>query len=221
MHLLSSHFYLNLVIFHFIEYLFGKSRIKGKDDTKFDEIIDILEEIYAYKDENGRDYSDYELFITGHSLGGGLTQLLAFALAGLKDSKLSFLPKDKPITAITYASPEAGNKKFQQNFTELEEQGHLRHIRVSNHGDAVPIVFKYMFYEQTGLNIHVYDEEDKRHTVVEHNSVVGFWINPLQALSMHSLIVYGKRLFAKENDDLLSQGVETLYKKKAGFCKIV
>merc|ERR1712038_633560 len=102
--------------------------------------------------------------------------------------------------------------------TALEKVGKLRHIRVSNQGDAVTIIFKHMFYKQTGLNIHIYDEEDKRHTVVGYNSVVGFWINPLKALSMHSLIVYGKRLFAKENDDLLGQGVETLYKKFAGFC---
>ena len=223
--LMSSFLYEKLNICpcrrYFIGYLFEKSRNAHKDTTKFEEMIAILKEIYAYKnDKLGRDYSDYELFITGHSLGGGLSQILAFTLAGLKDTELSFLPKDKPITTITYASPEAGNEKFRKEFTELEKDNKLRHIRVSNHGDIVPNVFKRALYKQTGLNIHLYDERDDRRTTVGHNMAVGFLPNPLEFVKMHGLGTYDSRLFSERNKNLLNRPFEELYEQFTGFRNI-
>ena len=58
-----------------------------------------------------------ETTATGHSLGGALTQLLAFVLAGSKEA--SFIPK--PINAITFASPVLGKSgDFLKLFQELE-----------------------------------------------------------------------------------------------------
>jgi hypothetical protein len=201
----------------FSKYLFGASNTAT--ETKYDQIINVLKEVYAYKDEAaGRDYSDYGLYVTGHSLGGGLTQLLAFALAGSSNPKvMSFLPKDKPVSAISYASPEAGNPAFCANFKALETKGKLRHIRVSNEGDAVTIVFKYMGYAQTGLNIHVSDESLENKAVVKYGTSQGFWINPLRAGGLHSLNSYYKRLFTDENKEILDKRMEELYKEYASF----
>ena len=70
-----------------------------------DQIITILKQLYAVEE-----YTEYDLYVTGHSLGGALAQLLAFILAGILEAKE--LPAKKVI-AITYASPRVGNKKFQ------------------------------------------------------------------------------------------------------------
>eukprot|EP00957_Ditylum_brightwellii_P176326 13426654-Ditylum_brightwellii.AAC.1 len=88
----------------FYNYLFEQKNDNG--ETKFEHICELLEEVYRYKnDTNGRDYSDYSLYVTGHSLGGALAQLLAFTMAGTTQAQ-SFLPEGKPIIAVTYASPE-------------------------------------------------------------------------------------------------------------------
>ena len=116
-------------------YLFGNTN-NDEGKSKFYQILATLKELYAYKDEEaGRDYSDYDLYVTGHSLGGALAQLLAFTLAGSKDS--DFLPK--PVTAISYASPQVGKSGYLRAFEKLEKDGKLRHIRVSNEGDVVPV----------------------------------------------------------------------------------
>ena len=88
--------------------------------------------------------------ICTHFVGGALTQMLTFALAG---SKLAAdLPK--PIVAISYASPRVGDKGYLAKFKQLEKKGMLRHIRVSNEGDIVAVSPSAGFY-QTGLNLHV------------------------------------------------------------------
>mmetsp|Transcript_13087 Transcript_13087/g.19095 ORF Transcript_13087/g.19095 Transcript_13087/m.19095 type:complete len:92 (-) Transcript_13087:27-302(-) len=89
----------------FSNYLFG-----GVSDGRYDKIINLLKQVYD-QDE----FKDYELFITGHSLGGGLSQLLGFTLAGSPSA--DFIPK--PVKCITYASPTVGNKHFYNHFQKM------------------------------------------------------------------------------------------------------
>ncbi len=138
----------------------------------------------------------------------------------MKDTELSFLPKGKPITTITYASPEAGNANFRQEFTKLDKQDKLRHIRVSNHGDVVPVVFKRVFYKQTGLNIHLYDEKDDRHTTVGYNAEVEFLPNPFKLAEIHGLSTYSSRLFSERNHKLLNVPFEALYEHCTGISRV-
>jgi predicted lipase len=96
-------------------------------------IVKNLKEVLAEKQNDG-----FELFITGHSLGGALCQLLSFELAsyseiGEKD------PFPLPIRAITFASPQLGNKEgFAQAYQALEKADRVRHLRATNQGDVVP-----------------------------------------------------------------------------------
>jgi alpha-beta hydrolase superfamily lysophospholipase len=92
------------------DYLFG-ARKRTDATSKFDQIMENLHKLLAK-------YPDYKIYVTGHSLGGALSTLLAFKLAALEDERIN-----KPITCLTIASPRVGNldlrRAFQVNFANL------------------------------------------------------------------------------------------------------
>lgn len=185
------------------DYLFGEAG--DTRETKFDQIVSILKQIYSKNK-----YADYKIYITGHSLGGALTQLLAFTLAGSPHT--ADLPK--PINAISYASPRVGNRYYLEKFKELESEGKLRHIRVSNDGDIVASV-PSVFYKQTGVNLHVRPGQKMEVGYLQDRNVL-FQLN-FKALSMHGLKTYHDRLFVEENEDILGLSIEEIYEKYANF----
>ena len=192
----------------FLEYLFGT---KNGQVSKYQQIFRVLKELYAYKDEaSGRDYSEYELFITGHSLGGALSQLLAFVLAGSEET--NFLPTGKPVIAMTYASPEVGNSCYQETFTKLEKQKTLRHLRVTNDGDVVPFGYNFIApfldYKQTGVNIHLFENGLAS---VERDRIFMSSVDPFTFIDMHDLYTYKSRLFNEENKVITSMNIEDFY----------
>lgn len=204
----------------FSDYLLSKTKVKKA--TQFDQIISVLKEVYAYK-APGRDYSNYELVITGHSLGGSLAQLLSFILAGLKEAE--FIPK--PVKAVTYASPVVGNKHFFSAYQDLEKENKVRHIRVSNNSDVIPGtpgVGIVKPYKQTGVNIHL--KENKKAEVKYENTKSIISQTSTNPLKRHSLYgeegkSYHERLYGKDskgafiNDHVLSKTVEQLYEEHA------
>jgi len=194
----------------FSNYLFGKTR-DSQGRSKFTQIVDILKQVFSYKDDaKGYDYSGYDLFITGHSLGGGLAQLLAFVLAGSKESK-DFVPT--PVKAISFASPCVGDKHFYKKYLEFEKEGKLRHLRVSNEGDVVACV-PSVGYRQTGLNLHgvpgrmiqVKYRNNKKSSLLQFG---------LSFVSKHSLNSYSERLFTDENADIVNKTTMELYDEYA------
>jgi hypothetical protein len=80
--------------------------------------------VYAFQNED-YDYSDYKLFITGHSLGGALATLTTVALVGC--DLATTIPAILPITTITFASPRVGNGGFKM----------LHHVSDILHKDVV------------------------------------------------------------------------------------
>ena len=67
-----SRCFLKFPFLHLSGYLFGDSSAHedGDGKTKFEQIVHILKQVSQYKDaKTGRDYSDYKIYITGHSLG--------------------------------------------------------------------------------------------------------------------------------------------------------
>ncbi len=198
---LTFHFYLPILP----DYLFGETSEAFGDskESKFTQILRILKQIYDKKE-----YSDYKLHITGHSLGGGLTQMLAFTLAG--SEKAAFIPK--PVIGISYASPAVGNKTYYETFQRLEKENKLRHIRVSNQGDIVAAM-PSVGYHQTGINLHV---KDGKMEVKYHKNKKSFFSQfNLAFASKHSLSDYEKNMFIDENEEILSMEVEEMYEKFA------
>lgn len=179
--------------------MFGESNEEGK--TKYDQIVHILNQIFAEKQ-----YEDFNLYITGHSLGGGLTQLLAFTLAGSSSAKA--IPK--PINAISYASPRVGDKNFMLKYCELEKKGLVRHIRVSNEGDIICVSPQYG-YHQTGLNLHVNEGAPIIHGYAKDRSFLSQ--ANLESMELHCIKTYHKRLFTSDNAGDLGLSVEELYAK--------
>jgi hypothetical protein len=169
-----------------------------------------LKEVLAEKENDG-----YELFITGHSLGGALCQLLSYELAaygeiGEKD------PFPLPIRAISFASPQIGNKEgFAQAYQALEKAGRVRHLRVTNKGDVVPEAPFGYHYAQTGVNVHV---KEKEPATVGYNVVKNFFRQArTNSKDMHTPSSYEGRFSNAANKELRQNSINDLYQNKASI----
>mmetsp|Transcript_9456 Transcript_9456/g.10172 ORF Transcript_9456/g.10172 Transcript_9456/m.10172 type:complete len:408 (+) Transcript_9456:196-1419(+) len=193
------------------------------DETdQLQQIINILKEVYEYETET-RCYKDYELVVTGHSLGGALAQLCSYMLAGLPE--MDFIPK--PIKAVTFASPVVGNKEFFKSYQDLEKAGKIRHLRVSNNKDWIPgdpPFFKE--FVQTGVNIHLRPCEAAE-VKYENTKTVLSQFNPFGPTKAHKITPdedhgYHTRLYAKGkksgefiNNHILDKSIEEIYEEYA------
>jgi hypothetical protein len=104
----------------FYNYLFHRS---GTDGTNKYETI--MNKVLLLQ----KQYPGYSVYVSGHSLGGGLAILFAFYAAA--SGQLG----DDPVTCIPIASPMVGNLSFEQAFKTLERQGRVRCLRITNHFD--------------------------------------------------------------------------------------
>jgi len=189
----------------FYNYLHAPGKKVG-EHSKMETIVKNLKEVLAEKQNDG-----FELFITGHSLGGALCQLLSFELASysVKGENDSF---PLPIRAITFA-PQLGNKEgFGQAYQALEKADRVRNLRVTNEGDVVlegPFGFGYT---QTGVNVHVHENKP---AIVGYNvvkNIVGQI--SLNSVAMHLLGIYEARLFNFENKgNILKKTIDELYQE--------
>lgn len=109
----------------FYDYLFGKTAIAGI--SKGEAIINRLKELF--KQNPG-----YSLKITGHSLGGAMSTLLAFRAAAFDEFR------DVTVINVSFASPYVGNQEFRNYFEQLEQKKRLQHLRISNNEDMVPLM---------------------------------------------------------------------------------
>ena len=102
----------------FYKYVFDITKDENDDETwrKYDEIVVDVKRLLER-------YPNYKLYVTGHSLGGGLSTLVSFYLACEPD-----IPK--PVTCINFASPRMGDPNFLQAVQELEQRRWLRMLRV-------------------------------------------------------------------------------------------
>jgi predicted lipase len=197
---------------------------------RFSQISAVLKEFYTYKHDGSprRDYSeyrDYNLTISGHSLGGALAQLSGFLFAGSPDFE-NIIPS--PINTITYASPTVGDDNFYRAFRKLENANRLRHIRITNAQDAVPVAMQlvglFFKYRQTGVNIHV--NEGVPATLKYFNSE-GYLLGRLSTKSYpnaHSIYRdggYYDRLYRKDengkyfNQEIFDKTIQELYDEHA------
>jgi len=90
----------------FASYLFNK--IDGV--SKYDRIIACLKYFHDTIPDDLKD--DYELYVTGHSLGGSLSNMFAFAAAHEEKDH----PLFKKIRVVTFASPVVGNMGYNKAF---------------------------------------------------------------------------------------------------------
>jgi len=206
----------------FYKYLYSNTQVgsDGRDISKSEAIMGKLHELFGQ-------YKDYKLYVTGHSLGAALSTLFAFRAADNNG-----IP-NKPVINVSFASPFVGDQKFRTEFQKREVLGLVRHLRVSNEDDIVPLVpFSSlplpvpMAYKHTGLNVSLYnpvwwrsknydisfpkpdDLVDEVGRAIKHNVFLG--LEPL-TLFNHLCPEYRSRL---ENaaDQLKKFNLETLYR---------
>jgi hypothetical protein len=134
----------------FYNYLFDNKRING--EQRYDQICDDLQSLVE---------DDYNVYITGHSLGGALATLFSFKLAGA-GAKTDWAPR--PLTCITYSAPFSGSKSYRAAFEQLELDGLVRSLRVNNGEDIVPALPPFSLgkkkktMKHTGINLRLSDE---------------------------------------------------------------
>lgn len=78
-----------------------------------------------YQDVKAAESQLTRIIVTGHSLGGGMAQLLAYALAH---------DFDIPVDAAMFAPPTAGNAVFAQNFNQMVNGRRLEYVAYAPQG---------------------------------------------------------------------------------------
>ncbi|KAG7358928.1 lipase class 3 [Nitzschia inconspicua] len=109
----------------FYEYLFRVRKDTGT--TKYSEIASLAHKYGMEKIGN-----DYKLFVTGHSLGGALTNFFCF-FASTEER----FTRNGPVRAIAFAGPYCGGHSFADSFRHQERKKKLQFIRVANNNDMV------------------------------------------------------------------------------------
>lgn len=97
-------------------------------------------------------YNDYDVYITGHSLGGGLSTLFGYLLS---------YETTKNITVVSFASPRIGNREWSEDFNN---KSNLRLYRVVNKRDIVTSV-PYVYFYHTGNYIYIDDNKEMIYTI--------------------------------------------------------
>eukprot|EP00565_Helicotheca_tamesis_P004302 CAMPEP_0185740978 /NCGR_PEP_ID=MMETSP1171-20130828/38711_1 /TAXON_ID=374046 /ORGANISM="Helicotheca tamensis, Strain CCMP826" /LENGTH=392 /DNA_ID=CAMNT_0028412915 /DNA_START=111 /DNA_END=1290 /DNA_ORIENTATION=- len=170
------------VIVHsgFVQYLFEEHGRDGSGEkTEEPKALQIVKHVTRLLEKN----PDYELWFSGHSLGGALATLGAAYAAASNDIK-------KPIKLITFASPEAGKSRFVEAMDKLEAAKVLLHLRVTNNDDLVPQLLGMVGYKHFGLHLNLFNS---KHTLsFDQGGMHWPWI--WQVLNRHDVQTYFERL---------------------------
>lgn len=88
---------------------------------------------------------DYDLYITGHSLGGALATLFGYFLS-YNNTFNNNKNNNGNINVVSFASPRLGNKKWVNDFNNRKN---IKHIRIVNNHDIVTSI-PYVNYFHCG-----------------------------------------------------------------------
>lgn len=127
---------------------------------------------------NDEKYKKFDVYVTGHSLGGALATLFGYLIAGEINNF---------VTVVSFASPRVGNYEWRRLF---DERSNVCHYRITNERDmitALPI----WNYCHVGTNIRMYDKNKKyidEYPCFEY-SILSCW-----SLKDHSYDLYFKRV---------------------------
>ena len=128
-----------------------------------------------------KEYTDYEIYITGHSLGAALATLFGYELARSIPNKVNI---------ISFASPRVGNIEFKKAFDEKEN---LYHIRVTNNRDIVTAV-PFINFKHVGTNICLYENSYDIFYNYSYNHWLKYSLFNCWRVSDHSMDLYYTRL---------------------------
>ncbi|XP_057489576.1 uncharacterized protein LOC130775479 [Actinidia eriantha] len=101
-------------------------------------ILSIIKLAVDYLDDGAEPLHKWQVYVTGHSLGGALATLLALELSSSQLAKRGVVS----VTMYNFGSPRVGNKKFAELYNEKVKDS----WRVVNHRDIIPTVPRLMGY---------------------------------------------------------------------------
>lgn len=133
--------------------------------------------IVELKDAN----PEYDIYITGHSLGAALSTLFGFEISHIFEEK---------INVISFASPRVGNKGFRKAF---DEKDNLLHYRVSNDRDIVT-AGPMILFQHVGKNIALSDNKCCIFHTYDYNEWWKFSLFNCWRVSDHNVDLYYERL---------------------------
>lgn len=129
------------------EYLFDNPN-KGPrfERERYEEITTLLSECL-------RENPDYDVYVTGHSLGGGLAEIFAFYFSATIATFEADLPTTPRITCVCVGSMLAGDESFAMALCYLEQTERLRYLRVIKGDDPVCYFPPLEGYTPSGLQL--------------------------------------------------------------------
>ncbi|KAK6255052.1 hypothetical protein SCA6_016357 [Theobroma cacao] len=101
-------------------------------------IISLLKTSIRYIDETTKPLRRWQVYVTGHSLGGALATLLALELSSSQLAKHGAIS----VTMYNFGSPRVGNRRFAEVYNEKVKDS----WRIVNHRDIIPTVPRLMGY---------------------------------------------------------------------------
>ncbi|XP_057547410.1 uncharacterized protein LOC130825969 isoform X2 [Amaranthus tricolor] len=101
-------------------------------------IMSLIKKAIDFIDDAEQSHPKWQIYCTGHSLGGALATLLALELSSTQLAKSGAIS----VTMYNFGSPRVGNKRFAQVYNERVRDS----WRVVNHRDIIPTVPRLMGY---------------------------------------------------------------------------
>jgi len=190
----------------FASYLFDKNE---DGLSKYDRLVACIKFYYGTLPPDIQ--ADYRLYVTGHSLGGALSNMFAFA-AAQEDH-----PFFKKISVVTFAAPVVGNEGYNRAFQNYEKSGKLSLLRISNEGDV--ICSKHLpGYTQNGVNMHLLPDGKKMELRYRNTKGIFTQVTP-DPLKCHSFPEYMKRLYSPVHEEMFEQTLEEVILTGDDFTK--
>lgn len=141
----------------------------------YDDLVKTIEELI-------KDHPDYQIYVTGHSLGAALSTLFGFELA----HKIN----EQKIVIVSFASPRVGNMSFRNEYDNKEN---LVHYRISNDRDIVTAA-PMIDYHHAGVNISLTDKIMETFFNYNYNGWWKFSLFNCWRVSDHDMDLYYTRL---------------------------
>lgn len=197
-------------------YFLRKGRNLG--DFKDKSILKAINEFYF-----SQDFSDTEINVTGHSLGGALATIATLDLVatdlGFKEVKANTIPKIKsPINLYTFASPRVGDNLFADKFNEFISNDKIRAFRFANSEDLVTFVpFPVWFKVGVDLDGNLLGSSIRS---IFNQVTGGIFEKDYQHVGLPIYFTYQARRF-KESEELTKKETATLgdnHNMTASYC---
>lgn len=124
---------------------------------------------------------DYEVYVTGHSMGSNLSCLFGYLLSKEIPNK---------ICVVSFAGARLGNQGFKDDFNQ---QPNLIHYRVTNNRDIVTAAPMWN-YKHVGININLHDNRVEIYENYDYNHYWKFSLFTSWSVREHNMELYYNRI---------------------------